>query len=176
MNVLTERYNPWKNHEGYNDPTAYKAIYGEKNMDYVPGDIVEIELNNGLYRDCVIIATHMKQSTALMLVEDEAPENNHKVDDGTTMNCDVGRPITLYYDKIRRYMRSMPDEAFQSLLKHMVQALGYTGDGEPIVKEVPVVKEVVKEVAADPTEMIRVQTERDIYKDLYMRAMKGEFV
>lgn len=175
------RYSDRKTEEGYNDPTAYKAMGGYNVGEWVKGDIVEWERTNGTYGQAVVLSCHNKFCSAMELFEEEADENNHKVLSRSVMNGNAGKIISLYYNRITNLIKAMDDEPFAKLLEHVGLCMGTVGTVEKIVeKEVPVekVKTVVKEIpTADSTEiavkLARVEAERDTFKTLYMDLLKG---
>lgn len=171
------RKSDYYNHEGYADPTPHKAMKGIEvtTAGYVAGDIVEWEKSNGSVAQAIVLSVHSRTYTALELFTEDVEENSHKIMSRMPMFCDAGRMIVLWPNRITGLVKTMEDEAFRKLIDHVGVILGCT-------KEITVEKVVEKPVEvkvkepADERTLIKLETERDLYKDLYMRCMKGEFV
>lgn len=170
------------NHEGYKDVTANAAIANAmgSRIKYQRGDITYFTDRGGLDRTVVLLAVFDDFGIALELRDEESAERDYKVLVRTVMHADLGKIINVYFNKLHDVIKTMPDEALDNLITAVGRMLGCTPEPEirEVVKEVPkeVVKEVVKEVPAavdneavemGKEQLIRAETERDLYKGLY---------
>lgn len=183
MIIIDER----RNSEGYMDLTAYKAMQnvGGIKMEWVKGDIVKWERANGTMSQAVLISCHDGFSSILELQDEEPSENGHKIKvSGEVKHVDCGKIVMLWHNRIRALIESMGVEPFKKLQDHVGKCLGTDITTEPIVKEVEVPVEVVKEVEKiverdTPDTIIKIaklEAERDTFKALYMELVQQRAV
>lgn len=163
-----------QNASGYFDETAYKAfreIMKGKKMDIYSGDIFRAKMQNGTNeKEYVVLAVHGKFCTVLMLSENESMP--YMVNCQGIKYTDPGMLGYVFTDRFTDYIRSMSKPEFDTLLKAVVDSLGYTEDDvpklpEPVISAVP---ESVKPEIIDTDaviELAKAQAERDVYKNLY---------
>lgn len=166
-------------------------------------DIVTVDCANG-QQDFLLLKCHEDYATALMLREKPCKENNVKVVSKSVMYADAGRVAYVYYDKISGYVKTVKDLEFTGIQKMIITAMGLETACEEAPAPMPITEaeevviplellETCKEVTACHkmlSEMvsmeanvkelkisnIRLEAERDVYKELFMMAngTKGE--
>ena len=184
-----------KNGSGYYDETAYKAIKNTMKNPTGGGST----MNNGEFFE-KDMKCHEDYATALLLREKKYRENNVKIIGRSIMYADAGRPAYVYYDKISGYVKTIKDQEFTDIQASIAKAMGLVIDREtaPAPEYVPQGSEstvpeelemLCKQVAncckklddMQPeapqenveklkTSIIRLEAERDVYKELFMMA------
>lgn len=160
------------NASGYKDETMYMAaknIERGKKMNITKGEIYEIKQNNGNLKDVVIISAHRTFSTVLTLSDDA--KLPYKV---ICTGIKYTNPAQLSYcfnDQLRAFKRTMSEKEFTELKHAVLKSLGYElKDVEAVEK--PVIKPM--DIKNNP-EFIRVQIERDTYRDFYFELLDNLF-
>ena len=167
--------------------------------EFLEKDIVTVECTNGA-QDFLLLKCHEDYATALLLRDKKYKENNIKVIGRSVMYADAGRPAYVYYDKISGYVKTIKDQEFTDIQASIAKAMGLVIDREtaPAPEYVPQGSEstvpeelemLCKQVAncckklddMQPevpqenveklkTSIIRLEAERDVYKELFMMA------
>lgn len=183
MEILT------KNAEGYHDPVPYgaiKTIESRKYMEVKRGEIYEIRMQNGEYRPAIIISSEERSTAAMqsvIILSDEAKGMiNVPVICGVKQWVDCGMVSFVFRERISNYIRTATKEEIAEIDAGIMRSLGLDLDdnseelrkqleckrmeNEDLRKMVEDLK--VKEVSVpDNAEVIKMQTERDLYKSLY---------
>lgn len=167
-----------RNHEGYPDYTAYRAIRNmekEKTMvdKIYKGDVFTVETNAEGEQMAVVISTDEVNDTNGSVVAvylNEKPNQGREAEVTVsarglrTANCT--KIYTLNKSRLTEYVKTLTD----SELSGMEDALAYTF-GLPCAREEKECAEepgqVPVQAAGDTAERIRLETERDMYKKLY---------
>ena len=177
--------NRGKNHEGYSDPTATKALKNLEKKDepvYIPGGVYEYENSNGFIDEVLIVASNEKMVSLLVVQQPEIEK--------TTPNC-----ILLTEQKYGQQKRAVNPEQIMTRPAKYVKGYLYTVGKEDYarikdalaayfriesgIKEVPV--EVIKEVKVDEKaiEDLKIQhqlemakLESSIYKDICLKLLE----
>lgn len=167
--------------------------------EFLEKDIVTVECTNGA-QDFLLLKCHEDYATALLLRDKKYKENNIKVIGRSVMYADAGRPAYVYYDKISGYVKTIKDQEFTDIQASIAKAMGLVINWEtaPAPEYVPQSGEAMvpeeldmlcKQVAdcckkldnMQPevpqenveklkTSIIRLEAERDVYKELFMMA------
>lgn len=171
--------------------------------EFYARDIVTVDCANG-QQDFLLLKCHEDYATALMLREKPYKENSVKVVSKSVMYADAGRVAYVYYDKISGYVKTIKELEFTGIQKMIITAMGLEIACEEAPVPMPIAaaeeaviplelletcKEVkdchkmlsemvsmevnVKELK---TKNIRLEAERDVYRELFMMAngTKGE--
>lgn len=159
-----------RNGSGYYDETAYKAMKqvekGEK-MDIKRGEIWEVSMNGGI-REMLCIKAFEKYAVGLLLSQEETEENSIMIKSRTKMYADVGRTIYAYNDNIRSYIKTLPENDMDYIIREIAKTL----ELEPPEPEVqPFQTELIPFTYKKQEETCRLETERDVYKELYTDLM-----
>lgn len=167
--------------------------------DFFEKDVVTVECTNGT-QDFLLLKCHEDYATALLLRDKKCKENNIKVIARSVMYADAGRPAYVYYDKISGYVKTIKDQEFTDIQASIAKAMGLVINWEtaPAPEYVPqggestvpeelemLCKQVTdcckkldnmqpeapqENVEKLKTSIIRLEAERDVYKELFMMA------
>lgn len=156
--------NPFFNAEGYADPTAYKAIYrgGYSMATWKDGDVVKLVGEDGreLYR--LLLKAHAGYATSIFLFDDVANENDFEIvlPDGLTLHADIGKFGYTTYRNLdgAELVMNLGEDKKGALRERVASLLGITEKG------------------ASQTDLMKVQVERDVYKNLYTELLQKMFV
>ena len=184
-----------RNGSGYCDPTAFSAISnyikGEKVKKVnkmKQGEIWEIHMSNGTYRNAIVLAAHDDIAQIVQLGD---ASNSHSIE----VNCqgimytDPRRVQYTYNDTFTNYIRTLKSEEFEQIMNAVADYLGLSAQtAEEAVEPVnyqedfndKVRKSAVEFTANGLTfnpiesdELIRAKTERDVYKGLYEKLLES---
>ena len=173
-----------RNASGYYDPTAYEAMqnYEKERRTMNQGEIWEIKMNNGQYREVIVIVVNDDIATILQL-NDVA--NGHSI----TVNCqgikytDPRKIQYAFNDTFVSFIRSLKTDEFEKIMDAVADCLGlviHTEHTEEAVE--PVNLEKLAKTAEfvplpEPSidlfdiekimDVERAKAERDVYKGLY---------
>lgn len=137
------------------------------------GEIWEFETNNGYTKEVVILAPHDGYCTVLMLTD---YDDGYPVISRGQKYTDVGRMSYCFNDTFTKFIKVMPDKAFEDLMAEVAKALGI----EQKTVEVPVEKIVevpapgaiqIPSVEFFSEELATARAEAGIYKDLYEKLL-----
>ena len=177
------------NGSGIKDPTAFKAIVNaeeeKKRMGahgYADGDIVVAETPYG-DNEILLLKCHRMYATGLKLNPGSPEENGIAIRSKTIMYADTWKFTYVYFNKIVSLVRTMEQEEFERVRKCVAETLGLILmdaievqeshtieiDYEQIAK---IVHDEVSGDTHDRDDYIRLQAERDIYKELFEKMMK----
>lgn len=159
--------------------------------DYQDGDIVEVTKQNGVVEEMLLLRCHDGYATAVILKEKAPAENSSAVISRQKMYFDAGRPCYVYYDSIGQYIKTVNASELERIRKKVGEAIGIVIPDVGEVKQdpvklidqdtlddlaqrfslqlVPVHKGISDLVAGlqDRDKTIRLEAERDIWKELY---------
>lgn len=149
--------NETKNPEGYTDLTAYTAIKNLKEdsgVEIYEGDIFNIETGSGT-KQVMVLSVHENYVSTLGLFESKQNECCVKVISNQVMYADAGKLGFAFKDKLIEFVKAVPQSELEDVKAEVAKALSLT-----------VPKLEIKPRSTD-TERIKIETERDIYKNLY---------
>lgn len=159
-----------KNHEGYYDPTAGKAIRGKADNGFCPGEIWQRTSDKGEEVTVLLISINGKYATVLRLLNREADCNNMSVMAKTEMFTDCGMLQYCYLDVLETYVRTLSDEELTDVKYHIADAIDIDcSKPVEIVKEVPV-KEYV-EVDKGAEWKVKAEVYEKLYNDLLTKVI-----
>lgn len=200
MNVLTSggRYSDYFTEEGYKDPTAYKAMKGQVMNEWQPGDIVQVELNNGTVTEMVLLSCHKTNASALILNDAAYKEHDIVIHSMTLKHADYGRITPCYYSRISKLLKAMDDESFNTLMTQVCNALypsyrPQRSEDEHSTTETLKVENPLQNAEANAkiaelemaikiaglendAKVARLETERDLYKEWFTKLLNGDRV
>lgn len=168
-----------RNHEGYMDLTAYRAIKNieseEGKMEIVRGDIYEVERPDGEEQEAIVVssqeACEANACVCIVFLCDVKPENKWDVEilAKTMMTARCGRIYNVHKNRLGGYLRTANEAEMQEIDVALAQSIGIkTGvkrEGQQIAKNP---REDAEEKTQDNMlEFVRIETERDIYKRMY---------
>lgn len=193
---MIEKREMMRNGSGYYDFTAYLALKNIRKdeimgvrADYADGDIVTVEKNNGYTEEMLLLKCHGGYASATILREKEPYENGVPVISRQKMYADAGRLCYVFYDMITGFIKAVPDDELEKVRQKIGAALGIGSLAVPEAAERQVPQET-PQTAVDPEvidklnelivklanetdvetlreEIIRAETERDIYRELF---------
>lgn len=141
----------------------------------LPGDIVEVQFNNGNLEMMLILCNHSAYATATRVVEEMPQENGYCIDSVKGYYIDTGRSGYLYHNTILDWVATVSADEMDTIRKEIYKSMG--GDFEepeqPGVVLLPNTARVMpKEDYSINERVIRLETERDIYKELYTKLIE----
>lgn len=188
-----------RNHEYYMDTTPYHALRNiEKGMNMMnkTGEIWTVDVN-GVERFAVIIKDYENNNFSSGLLLSDI-RNEYKTYDVTTTHgvyCTQVSMLTYFYDnRLIRFDRKLKDDEYAALMGEIASLFGFSAESDKLPAEVEKIdqtddqslaEDLREDVSALETalcaqeevnrcmekKIIRVEAERDVYKDLYMQAV-----
>lgn len=171
------------NASGYYDRTAYaalKKIYKEeRNLNtYYAGGIWTADTTSGNEdREVLILAAHESYASILSLCDLECGGKDVVVKSKVPMHTDAGRVGYLFYSRFKNFVKQLPDKDFREILRTVGDELGlgavYQMAVQTVPENIPPAQGETPPDVTDTERMIRyakIETERDIYKDLFYRS------
>lgn len=176
-----------RNAEGYHDPTAYEALKScekkKESQKMKKGEIWEIQQNNGTYKDVIVLSTGGDVAQVIQLSE----RGN---DFSLTVNCqgikytDPRKIQYAFSDVFTTFIRALRDDEYKNIMGAVAEVLGLSTVQLPEADESqeeqeewhPITEPVIGmplPFDGDTEELIKAQTERDIYKGLYEKMLNS---
>ena len=183
-----------RNGSGYYDPTAYKAMKRyereEEEVEQKPkkGEIWEVEYGHET-KMALVVASHGSYCTILSLVDDDREGRDVHINARGIKHTESGMVSYKFNVAFVEYVRTTTEEEFADVMQKVAKSLNIECDGcERIVtenalkltikrmkEENEILKEQVEKLqdaGTDSAEVIRLTTERDLYKAQYERLLE----
>ena len=174
-----------RNHEGYMDLTAYRAIKNieseEGKMEIVRGDIYEVERPDGEEQAAIVVssqeACEANACVCIVFLCDVKPENKWDVEilAKTMMTARCGRIYNVHKNRLGGYLRTANEAEMKKINEALAQSIGI--EAEKDVKYEDAKEEEAREEGCEKAieleetykQLIRAEAERDVYNNLYER-------
>lgn len=189
-------YNLLLNGSGIKDPTAYAAIKNCKregnDMNELrpnPGEIWEVEIGSQ-YKDMLVLSVYDRGFCNMIQLHDENKNLGRNVEvictDGIKY-ADCEKLSFKYFEGFREYKKTVPDYVLEKIKVAVAEATDLTtvtyrtdttarefeAETDKYKREQP--EDVKPEDYSEMlTRAIKAETERDVYKILYMDAIRGK--
>lgn len=190
----------FRNGSGYADPTAYKAMKRMEDAmnqtDWMEGDIVETVTLGGETMMLLLLKCHDDYATVFRLVDNEPHQNAYRIVAKEQMWLDLGRPMYVFYSRIIEFVKSVGEDELQKIKGAVAKAFGLTieiereTESEPEIpdpgpqaveidtgdmanKIVERIAELLTTYTVEQTKFTRMSIERDIFKELYEKEVRG---
>ena len=166
--------------------------------DYNDGDIVEVMKQNGVIEEMILLRCHEGYASAVMLKEKAPAENSMAVISRQKMYFDAGRPVYVYYDAITGFIKTVNVLELEKIRKKVAIAIGLVIPEAGEIKQADPVKLIDQDTLDDLAQRfslqlipihkgisdlvsglnerdrtVRLEAERDIWKQLYEQERAG---
>lgn len=152
-----------RNASGYYDETAYKAIREVMSMESKVGEIWTMALNQkDQERQFLVLADHGNFVTGLPLYDIEREEHDISVLSKIRMYTNSAMISYSFADRLIEFVKRISDDELNSILRNIAESLGINSTHVFMAPTATVKMEPV-----DNTEIVRLETQLNLYKELY---------
>lgn len=159
-----------RNASGYYDETAYKAIREVMSMESKVGEIWTMALNTkDQVRQFLVLADHGNFVTGLPLYDIEREEHDISVLSRIRMYSNSAMISYSFADRLIEFVKRISDDELNSILRNIAESLGINST-HVFIAPVDIPTEPLKAMVLPPddnTEILRLETQLNLYKELY---------